>query len=73
MPSQGRYSGAKLIAKHGRKGNMSAWVSNRKVTARSATPSGSKTAATLCARSRYCEKDQFELNLGIKTPRALSF
>ena len=46
MPSQGRYSVAKLIAKHGRKGNMSAWVSNRTVTARSATPSGSKTAAT---------------------------
>ena len=27
---KGRYSVAKLIAKHGRKGNMSAWVSDLK-------------------------------------------
>ena len=29
-PRKGRYSVAKLIAKHGRKGNMSAWVSDLK-------------------------------------------
>jgi hypothetical protein len=28
--ARGRYSVAKLIAKHGRKGNMSAWVSDLK-------------------------------------------
>ena len=54
---KGRYSVAKLIAKHGRKGNMPAWVSDLKGDCPNATLPGSKTVATWCVRTcrRYCE------------------
>ena len=45
---KGRYHVRKLIEKHGRKGNMSAWVSDLKATVRSAMPPGSKIVATWC-------------------------
>ena len=43
---KGRYSAAKLIEKYGRKGNMMKWREMLKLTVRSATLPGSKTAAT---------------------------
>jgi hypothetical protein len=48
---KGRYSVAKLIAKHGRKGNMSAWVSDLKGDRPKRDRAGLKTAATWCART----------------------
>jgi hypothetical protein len=55
---KGRYSVAKLIEKHGRKGNM---ISTP--TARSGMLPGCMTAATRCAPicRRYCEIDWYEL------------
>jgi hypothetical protein len=45
---KGRYSVAKLIAKHSRKGNMSAWVSDLKGDCPKRDAAGFRTAATWC-------------------------